>query len=102
MMAVHFRNVIAAPSLQSSGLATALEQFEDVGPDAQGDLAAAARRGMSSVPGDGLLARRFRRPAMGPVPLLVQGHGPLADYIALTMFSVTFLASPSSIMVLSR
>ncbi|MCS3983760.1 hypothetical protein M2191_008443 [Bradyrhizobium japonicum] len=42
--------------------------------------------------------------AIGPVPLPVQGHGPLAfpPYIALTMFSVTFLASPSSIMVLSR
>jgi hypothetical protein len=90
--------------VSGSGLAPATQQFHDVEPDARGNVAAAARRRMRGVPFDALRARRFGRHAMGPVPFLVDGHGPtsFARYIALTMFSVTFLASPSSIMVLSR
>ena len=58
---------------------------------------------MDDVPFDALLARRLGRHAMGAVPFPVQGHGRGSlPYIALTTFSVTFLASPSSIMVLSR
>ncbi len=84
-------------------LARAFEQSFDVGLDALGDGAASAGGGMDDMPFDALLARHLRWHAMGPVPFPVQGHGrdPL-PYIALTMFSVTFLASPSSIMVLSR
>ena len=58
---------------------------------------------MRDAPFDALLPRCLLRHAMGPVPLFVQRHGrALPAYIALTTFSVTFLASPSSIMVLSR
>jgi len=56
---------------------------------------------MLHVPFDPLFTRGLGRHAMFAMPLLVQRHA-RAAYIALTMFSVIFLASPSSIMVLSR
>ena len=62
---------------RSLGLASALAQLLDVSADAFGDLAAAARRRMSGVPCDALRPRRLGRHAIGPVPFLVQGHGPL-------------------------
>src|ERR1043166_9116207 len=98
MIKTHFRKVMAPPL----ALARTLEQLFDVRPDAVRDRAASAGGGMRDVPLDALLSRRLGRHAMGPVPLLVQGHGRALPYIALTTFSVTFLASPSSIMVLSR
>jgi hypothetical protein len=62
---------------------------------------------MFDLPLDALRASSLWRHAMGEVPNPVQGQIldpklPRLPYIALTTFSVTFLASPSSIMVLSR
>jgi hypothetical protein len=53
------------------------------------------------MPFDSLVPRGPRRHPMLMMPLPVEHHAP-SPYIALTMFSVIFLASPSSIMVLSR
>src|SRR5689334_13325930 len=77
------------------------EQFLDVQPDAFGDFAAAAGARMRHMPFDPLLARRPGRHAVEAMPFPVQRHG-AESHIPLTTFSVTFLASPSSIMVLSR
>ena len=49
-----------------------------------------------------MLPGAFAHPNAGMVDALVMFRRALQPYIALTILSVIFLASPSSIMVLSR
>src|ERR1700752_1134478 len=97
-MTIHFR--MAIDPLPRLSLAR-FQQLLDVSPDAFRDLAAAADARMRDMPFDALLPCGPGRHAVEPMPLLVQDHGS-SPHMALTMFSVIFLASPSSIMVLSR
>ena len=80
--------------------APGIEQLFDLEPDAVGNGPASADFRMRHMPRNALLACGEERHAMVSMPLPIQGHQRQA--IALTMFSVTFLASPSNIMVLSR
>src|SRR5689334_20080064 len=97
-MTIHFRTTIdPRPPL----LLARLQQLPDISPGAFRDPAAAADARMGGVPFDSRFSCGPERHAVEAMPLLVQGHGKL-PHMALTMFSVIFLASPSNIMVLSR